>query len=116
MRGVYSVIITDGYDCYYNSLPVTIEQPEPIISFLALSTTPTCLIDAELTLSATGGTGDYEYSESIDFTTILGTFTTSITFPVSEGIYTYYVRDANGCIDNASNEITIDPLPALEVI
>ncbi|MBV1923606.1 MAG: T9SS type B sorting domain-containing protein, partial [Flavobacteriaceae bacterium] len=113
--GTYAVIITDGYDCIFTSLPVTINQPDPIISLLVVDTTPTCLIDAELTLSATGGTGDYEYSDTIDFTTILGTFTTSVTFTVTEGTYNYFVRDANGCIDNVSNEITIDPLPSLEV-
>ncbi|MCF6307529.1 MAG: T9SS type B sorting domain-containing protein [Flavobacteriaceae bacterium] len=114
--GVYSVTITDGYDCQFTSLPVTINQPEPIISSLVANTTPTCLIEAELTLSAVGGTGVYEYSDTVDFTTVLGTFTTSITFPVSEGTYNYFVRDVNGCIDNASNEITIDPLPDLEVV
>ncbi|MBV1929053.1 MAG: SprB repeat-containing protein, partial [Gammaproteobacteria bacterium] len=113
--GVYSVTITDGYDCIFNSLPVTINQPEPILSSLVAATTPTCLIDAELTLTATGGTGAYEYSDTEDFNTILGTFTTSVTFTVSEGIFNYFVRDANGCNANVSNEITIDPLPALEV-
>ena len=113
--GVYSVTISDGLDCFFTSLPVTINQPDPIISSLVANTTPTCLIDAELTLSASGGTGIYEYSDTINFITILGTFTTSITFSVSEGTYNYYVRDANGCIANVSNEITIDPLPDLEI-
>lgn len=114
--GTYSVTITDGYDCIFVSLPVTISQPEPIVSNLVVATTQTCLIDTELTLSATGGTGDYEYSDNINFTPVLGTFTTSITFAVTPGVYDYYVRDANGCIDNVSNEITIDPLPDLEIV
>ncbi len=113
--GIYSVTITDGFDCIFTSLPVTINQPDPIISSLVANTTPTCLTDAELTLSAAGGTGTYEYSETVDFTSVLGTFTTSITFPVSPGVYNYYVRDANECIANVSNEITIDPLPTLQV-
>jgi len=113
--GTYSVTITDGYDCIFTSIPVTINQPEPIISSLVANTTPTCLNDATLTLSATGGTGIYEYSDTINFTTILGSFTTSVTFTVSEGTYNYYVRDANGCLANVSNEITIDPLPELTI-
>ena len=113
--GIYSVTITDGFGCIFTSLPVTINQPDPIISSLVANTTPTCLIDAELTLSASGGTGTYEYSNTENFITILGTFTTSITFPVSPGVYDYYVRDANNCIANVSNEITIDSLPDLEV-
>ncbi len=114
--GTYSVTITDGFDCIFTSLPVTINQPDPIVSSLVAETTPTCLIDAELTLSAIGGTGPYEYSDTINFSTILGTFTTSITFTVSEGTFDYFVRDVNGCVANVSNEITIDPLPTLEVI
>ena len=113
--GVYSVTVSDGFGCIFTSLPVTIEQPEPIISSLVVSTTPTCLIDAELTLSASGGTGIYEYSDTINFSTILGTFTTSITFSVYPGVYDYYIRDVNGCISDVSNEITIDSLPSLEV-
>jgi len=46
---------------------------------------------------------------------VLGSFTTSVTFPVSPGVYNYYVRDTNDCIANVSNEITIDTLPDLEV-
>lgn len=113
--GIYAVTITDGYDCIFTSRQVTINQPNPIISSLIANITPTCLTDAELTLSATGGTGVYEYSDSVDFTTVLGTFITSATFPVSPGVYNYYIRDDNGCIDHVSNEITIDPLPSLEI-
>jgi len=113
--GQYSVIITDGYGCMLTSLPITINQPEPIISSLVATTTPTCLTDASLTLSATGGTGIYEYSETADFSLVLGAFSNSVTFTVSQGTYDYFVRDANGCFTNVSNEITIDPLPVLEL-
>ncbi len=113
--GIYSVTITDGYDCIFTSLPVTINEPDPIVSSLVVSTTQTCLAEAELTLSAVGGTGAYEYSDSEDFISVLGSFTTSVTFPVSPGTYNYYVRDENGCVDNVSNDITIDPVPDLEI-
>ena len=66
-------------------------------------------------LSASGGNGPYEFSNSADFNTIIGNFTTSITFDVAQGTYQYFVRDANGCISNVSNEITIDPLPELSI-
>lgn len=113
--GTYVVSIEDGYNCTFTSLPVTITQPDPITSNLVVATTQTCEIDTELTLTASGGNGPYEYSDSENFTTILGSFASSITFPVTSGVYTYYVRDVNGCISNASNEITIDPLPELEI-
>ncbi|MEL0456119.1 T9SS type B sorting domain-containing protein [Flavobacteriaceae bacterium SZ-1-7] len=113
--GTYNVTVTDGYNCEFTSADVTITEPSPIEALLVKETSQTCLTNATLTLSAAGGTGNYEYSNSSTFSTILGSFASSVTFPVSPGTYEYYVRDANGCTAMVSNEITIDPLPALTV-
>jgi gliding motility-associated-like protein/uncharacterized repeat protein (TIGR01451 family) len=113
--GTYQVVVTDGYNCEFISANVVIDQPTEVEASLVAASTPTCTVDATLTLSAIGGTGTYTYSNDQTFTTILGTFTTSTTFSVTPGTYQYYVRDSNGCVANVSNEITIDPLPILEV-
>ncbi|TDY11316.1 T9SS type B sorting domain-containing protein [Meridianimaribacter flavus] len=113
--GTYSVVINDGYNCEMTSLDIVIDEPTPIQASLVTASTQTCLIESTLTLSATGGTGTYSYSNDSTFTTILGTFTTSTTFSVPVGTYQYYVMDANGCVANVSNEITIDPLLDLEI-
>ncbi|MCF7568028.1 T9SS type B sorting domain-containing protein [Sabulilitoribacter arenilitoris] len=114
--GTYNVTVTDGYNCTFTSTNLVITEPTPIQASLVAATTPTCTTDAALTLSATGGTGTYEYSNSASFTAVLGTFTSSITITgATPGIYMYYVRDANGCVSSVSNEITIDPLPTLMV-
>lgn len=111
--GTYNVIITDGYNCETTSLDIVIDQPTPVEADLVTTTTQTCLTEATLTLSATGGTGPYTYSNDSNFSTVLGSFTTSTTFPVSPGTYSYFVMDANGCTAYVSNEITIDVLPTL---
>ena len=113
--GTYFVRITDGYDCELSSVNIVITEPSPIEANLVRTTTQTCLMESTLTLSATGGTGIYSYSENASFSPIIGTFTASTTFPVSDGTYSYYVRDANGCMTNVSNEISVDPLLDLEV-
>ncbi|WP_299274441.1 T9SS type B sorting domain-containing protein [uncultured Psychroserpens sp.] len=113
--GTYSVTITDSYDCILTSVDITINEPTPVDASLVVATTQTCLTEATLTLSASGGTGAYSYSNDISFSTVLGTFNSSTTFSVLPGTFQYYVRDANGCIANVSNEITIDPLPELEI-
>ncbi|WP_298901709.1 T9SS type B sorting domain-containing protein [uncultured Psychroserpens sp.] len=113
--GTYSVTITDSYDCILTSVDITINEPTPVDASLVVASTQTCLTEATLTLSASGGTGAYSYSNDISFSTVLGTFNSSTTFSVLPGTYQYYVRDANGCIANVSNEITIDPLPELEI-
>ncbi|NRD23691.1 T9SS type B sorting domain-containing protein [Winogradskyella litoriviva] len=113
--GTYFVRITDGFDCEFTSANIVITEPTPVEASLVRTTTQTCLTESTLTLSATGGTGLYSYSENASFSPIIGTFTTSTTFSVSDGTYSYFVRDANGCVTNVSNEITVDPLPTLTV-
>jgi gliding motility-associated-like protein len=111
--GTYSVTITDGFECEFTSLDIVIAQPNPVEASLVRASTQTCLTESTLTLSATGGTGTYIYSTDPSFSTVLGSFNSSTTFSVSEGTYSYYVRDANGCVATVSNEITVDPLPDL---
>lgn len=113
--GTYSVTINDGFDCEMTSLDIVIANPTIVEVDLVRASTQTCLVESSLTLSATGGTGPYTYSDTSTFATTLGSFASSTTFAVPEGTYTYYVRDANGCISNASNEITVDPLPELVI-
>ncbi|MFC0605696.1 T9SS type B sorting domain-containing protein [Winogradskyella pulchriflava] len=113
--GTYTVTITDGFDCEMTSLDIVISNPTIIEANLVRTSTQTCLTESTLTLSATGGTGPYVYSDTDTFATVIGSFSSSTTFPVSEGTYSYYVRDANGCISNVSNEITVDPLPELVI-
>ncbi|MEZ4781367.1 MAG: hypothetical protein R2816_07360 [Flavobacteriaceae bacterium] len=92
--GTYQVVVTDGYNCEFISADVVIDAPTEVQASLVAASTPTCTVDATLTLSATGGTGTYTYSDDETFTTILGTFATSTTFSVTPGTYQYYVRDA----------------------
>jgi gliding motility-associated-like protein len=113
--GTYNVVVTDGYNCEFISADITIAEPTQIQTNLVANSTPTCTTDATLTLSASGGTGIYTYSDDASFATVLGSFTTSTTFSVVPGTYMYYVRDANACISNVSNEITIEPLQDLVV-
>lgn len=113
--GVYSITIQDPFACELTSLDITITEPDQIDANLVLTTTQTCLTEATLTLSASGGVGPYTYSENSDISNPLGTFTNSITFSVPVGTYEYYLRDANGCINGVFNAITVDPLLPLEI-
>ncbi|WP_298500412.1 T9SS type B sorting domain-containing protein [uncultured Algibacter sp.] len=113
--GTYNVVVTDGYNCEFTSTDVIISQPTEVEARLIKATSQTCTTQSTLTLSATGGTGTYEYSDSASFSTVIGTFATSITFPVATGTYSYYVRDINGCTSTVSNEISNDPLPTLTI-
>jgi len=113
--GTYNITVSDGNECVLSSVDIVINEPTPIEASLVKTTNQTCLTESALTLSATGGTGVYEYSNDVSFTSVLGSFSASTTFQVPSGTYQYYVRDANGCIANVSNEITIDPLLPLSL-
>ncbi|WP_282123527.1 T9SS type B sorting domain-containing protein [Algibacter mikhailovii] len=116
--GTYSVSIQDGYGCAFTTAEVEITEPSTVSALLVQSTNETCTTGSSITLSASGGTGPYEYSDNEDFSSILGGFAAQVTldFPQgTSGIYKYYVRDDNGCASGISNEIAIEPLPPLVV-
>ncbi|MEM5566179.1 T9SS type B sorting domain-containing protein [Psychroserpens sp. AS72] len=113
--GTYTISVSDGNECFLLSSEIVITEPTPITANLVVTTTQTCDVESTITLSATGGTGTYQYSNDSAFTTVLGSFTTATTFSVPVGTYQYYVRDANGCVANVSNDITIDPLLDLTI-
>ena len=111
--GTYSITITDGFGCIYESTPITINNPNDVTVNLNVLSTPTCATTATLRLSASGGTGPYEYSTVENFGSVLGSFANSTDILAGPGLYTYFVRDANGCIANVSNAITVEDVPPL---
>ncbi|MBD0822545.1 T9SS type B sorting domain-containing protein [Aestuariibaculum marinum] len=113
--GTYNVTVSDGFTCETIFADIVIAQPEQMEASLVKASAQTCTVDATLTLSATGGTGTYEYSSDESFATVLGSFTTETTFSVAPGTYQYYVRDANGCTSVVSNDIVVEELPELIV-
>ncbi|TDE46609.1 T9SS type B sorting domain-containing protein [Flavobacterium rhamnosiphilum] len=113
--GTYTVTVSDGYNCSTTSSPITIAEPTKVTASLVVATTQTCLTNATLTLSATGGTAPYSYSADPNFGTATPMVGTSATFDVLVGTYHYYVKDANGCVSYLSNDIQIDPLVPLTI-
>ncbi|MEH6745881.1 MAG: T9SS type B sorting domain-containing protein [Maribacter arcticus] len=114
--GIYSITVVDGWDCDTVTNTVEITQPTEVQASLLRTDPLTCSTGAEFELTATGGSGTYEYSvDNINFLPMtsnpLGLPETGI---FQEGTYQYYVRDAiNGCesvISNAITETEIAPL------
>jgi len=114
--GFYSITVTDDVGCSIETAIVEIVNP-PIVTAQLIRTSPlTCTTGVEFELSATGGSGTYEYSEdNITFFPMTGN---SIILPqagvLAAGTYSYFVRDAiNTCEAIQSNEITEDPIDPL---
>lgn len=111
--GTYTVIVTDGFSCEGTSAQIVISEPTIVEGSLIQSKITTCQTQAQLTLSAKGGTGPYTYST--DGVTVQGTFVNSITFDVAPGSYKYYVADVNGCVGFVTNSIDVAPMIPLKV-
>ncbi|WP_223151063.1 T9SS type B sorting domain-containing protein [Flavobacterium sp. GP15] len=114
--GTYTVSVVDGLNCVSQpTLDIVIGEPTKVEASLTLATGITCEDDATLTLSATGGTGPYEYSVDPNFATIEGGFLSTITFAVGLGDHQYYVRDSKNCVSFISNNITVNALTPLDL-
>lgn len=113
--GTYNVTITDGFNCTFTSANIVINQPTEVNASLVLTNLPSCNNPTVLTLSANGGTPPYTYSAD-GVTYSAATFNPSVTISIpagTTGVYHYFVRDANGCVSVVSNDIQIDPIPAM---
>ena len=113
--GSYSITVTDGWSCSVTSTVVTINEPTEVQANLVLASSQTCQTQSRLTLSATGGTAPYRYSATSNIATSVAMVGNSVTFPVGNGTFHYYVWDANGCASYISNDIQNDPLEPLAV-
>jgi gliding motility-associated-like protein len=117
--GFYSITVNDDVSCSEETPIVEITNPTQVQAELIRTSPLTCTTGIELLLSATGGSGTYEYSED-DATWIpmvgnsVAIPNANITGPLGAGTYRYFVRDAtNSCASVQSNEISedaIDPL------
>lgn len=115
-KGNYSITISDDAGCSMTTSSVEILDPAELIVSLIRTRALTCTQDAQVLLSAVGGTptgGIYQWSTAIN-----GPFTDMDsgdhqTFTVPAGNYAYYVRDGNGCtaiLSNSIKETAIVPL------
>ena len=110
--GTYTISISDGWGCSFTAVPFTITEPTQIQTTLSLQTTLSCNVNpnnAQLLITATGGTPPYQYSTNGT------TFNPIVPIFVGPGTYQYYVTDANGCTAILTNSITIAPITPLLV-
>ena len=114
--GFYSVRITDETNCSFETAIVHIVDPTNVRGQLTKTQELSCASDAELTLTATGGTGPYTWStDGVTFSAMNdgAGANTQVFSGVGVGTYSYYLRDSFNCISVVSNSLTIEPVPAL---
>ncbi|MEZ4968401.1 MAG: hypothetical protein R2814_01810 [Flavobacteriaceae bacterium] len=112
--GIYSITISDQGNCGMETPKATISDPNDVVGTLIRTRALSCTLDAQLELTATGGTGPYEYSsDGNNYFPMSGGNTH--TFTVTAGTYRYYVRDSFGCGAILSNEIKEDAIAPLTI-
>jgi|GEM_PF-1190349 len=116
--GTYKVFVIDTDKIELESNSITITQPEQVVISSSLATRPSCfgVKDGIANLTASGGNGKYQYSyESskwFDFSNVGNTVITGLL----SGVYTFYVKDTNGCNALTSQEVIIPETPLLKII
>jgi gliding motility-associated-like protein len=99
----YSVTVTDVTNCTVTTTLVNISEPLPVVAFASITNTISCNgdNDGEITISGTGGTGAYTFER------VPGVFNASGIYPgLTQGNYTFFVRDLNNCFDDVNQLLT----------
>ncbi|MEM9646872.1 MAG: T9SS type B sorting domain-containing protein [Bacteroidota bacterium] len=113
--GIYSITVSDGWSCDVETIQVTISEPVEVMANLIQVSQMTCTSQADIQLSAVGGTAPYQYSlDGVVYSNMSGGNTHTFTVPA--GAYQYYVRDAFGCEAMISNQVTVDPIIPLDMV
>ena len=107
--GIYSITIVDGWNCDITGPTFSVTEPTPVLGSLNLTSALTCTNNAVITVSGSGGTAPYQYSQDGV------TYTTQTVYNVGPGTYQFFVRDANNCAAVLTNQITILPIPELNL-
>ncbi len=106
--GSYTVTATDGNGCTAVT-SVTLNDPSQIMISNSVTNPSLCEAnDGIVTISSSGGTGNYEYKLGV-----AGTWQSSNIFTsLSSGSYDFYVRNDDGsCEIGSTSAILTDPIP-----
>jgi gliding motility-associated-like protein len=102
--GDYTVVVTDDNDCLSEDYPVSLVALDTVEILSVDKTNLTCsgVPDGSILITASGGSGTYEYSTDGGVT-----YLTNSTFnSMANGSYDVVVRDDNNCI-SVNEEVTL---------
>ena len=113
-EGIYSITVSDGWNCDVETAQMTVTAPTEVEVSLIQATNATCANQPMLTLTATGGDGNYEFSEDgITWTPLPSNPYTFAVVADDANPYQYFVRDGQQCASRLSNAITANEVVML---
>jgi gliding motility-associated-like protein len=95
----YTYQVKDAKGCLSPVYKVTLNNPTKVVASANFAANTTCSTTTIITVSAVGGTGNYQYSFGVGNTNYTDTNTTTVNNTNSAQTITYSVRDTNGCTD-----------------
>ncbi|MDP5171382.1 MAG: gliding motility-associated C-terminal domain-containing protein [Bacteroidia bacterium] len=105
-QGPYTLYVQDANGCIATT-DTSISGPPPVVGAIANLVNPLCFgdLNGQVELTATGGTPPYLYSLDGQIY-----FQNNFFGNLGIGTYSYFVQDANGCVDMIDVTITQPPL------
>lgn len=110
--GLYVVFAIDANGCTGQTSQASVSNPGTINIGAVTATNVSCsgLANGSISATATGGVGGFTYSiNGTNYFANGGMFTN-----VAEGVYTFYAKDGNGCVQNTA-PITISALTGYSI-
>lgn len=112
----YTYQVKDAKGCLSPVYKVTLNNPTKVVASANFAPNTTCSTTTIITVSAVGGTGNYQYSFGVGNTNYTDTNTTTVNNTNSAQTITYSVRDTNGCIDTKTISVpAFDPIKTLNL-
>ncbi len=114
--GSYFIQVTDGWGCDVTTTPnITIILPSTVVIDATVTKELGCITLAEITVSATGGTGQYFFSDDGTTFTTVAAANHVFSKPADAAGYQFYAKDQNDCISEVSSQLVISPITPLVI-
>ena len=97
----YRLKIVDGWNCDIE-IPIEVTEPDELRVTASIVSPRTCMNNATISVTVTGGVPPYQYRKSTDTG-----WQSANTFLLGDGTYEFYVKDAEDCESKVSNKVEV---------
>ena len=102
--GPYQVKVIDDYGCESSPLSFDITEPDVLVATITSTSNPACNPGAgRIWYTITGGTLNYQVLLNGAVSRTISTLNSSYSQSVSQGTYSFQVKDENGCLSLQDN-------------
>ncbi len=111
VQGNYSVTVVDGFGCDATTATIVLTDPAVVEIDAAITQEPGCTPNSgEITVSATGGSGSYEFSIVSPAAYAIGWSTQQVYSSLAPGTYEFLARDSDPA------KLCVSPVPVIRTI